>query len=92
MTDRLVLCPQENEPAPGHTFLTSNDGPLIITPGAVERFGFGTILACLVRLQALARSRRLDYLQVFEDPATQDRLWFIEDAPGVVTALLPEDY
>lgn len=51
-----------------------------------------TILACFYRLQYLARLHDgLDYLQVFEDPDSRQELWFIEDAPGVVTALLPED-
>jgi hypothetical protein len=51
-----------------------------------------TIMACLTRLQHLARLRDgLDYLQVFLYPDAKQELWFMEDAPGVVTALLPED-
>jgi hypothetical protein len=64
----------------------------MVTPAAVKRFGMETILACFYRLQYLARLHDgLDFLQVFEDPGTGQELWFTEDAPGVVTALLPED-
>jgi hypothetical protein len=35
----------------------------------------------------------IDYLQVFEDEETWDRLWFIEDGDGgAIAALLPEEY
>ena len=68
--------------------------PLVATPAALELYGYETILACLRVLQANAEThKRLDYLQVFEDPSKVKRLWFIEhDEGGAITALLPSDY
>jgi hypothetical protein len=52
-----------------------------------------TILACLFHLQHLAGIHDgLDYLQIFKEADSTEQLWFIEDVPGVVTALLPEDH
>jgi hypothetical protein len=66
---------------------------LAVTPAALERFGMESILACLFHLQHLARIHDgLDYLQSFKGADSTEQLWFIEDAPGVVTALLPEDH
>lgn len=90
--DRLVLLPPERPHADPDCRSTFSAPRLIMTPGAVVAFGPETIAACLFRLQQLARQHGgLDFLQVFEHPETRAELWFIEDAPGVVTALLPED-
>ena len=93
---RLVHQPQE---VPfGHAesrcfFEITSERPLAVTPAALERFGLETILACLYRLEHLARRHGgLDYLQVFEDLESGQELWLIEDEPGVVTALLPGDH
>lgn len=49
---------------------------------------------CLLVLHEKARQHHgLDYLQVFEDPAKPEPLWFIEDGDGrEITALLPSEY
>ena len=67
--------------------------PFLATKAAVEMYG-GDILGCLVFLQDEARRHNgLDYLQVFEDPAKAEPLWFIEDGDGgAITALLPSEY
>ena len=72
----------------------SSAEPFVATPAAIDAFGTETIVQCLGVLQTQAREHKgLDYLQVFEDPATKKRLWFIEDGPGgAITALLPSDY
>ena len=92
---RLVHQPQEiplDDPESRFFFQTGPGRPLAVTPAALERFGMETIMACFYRLQYLARLHDgLDHLQVFEDADSSQELWFIEDAPGVVTALLPED-
>ena len=92
---RLVHQPQEiplTDPESHCTFQTGPGQQLAVTRAAVQRFGMETILTCFFRLQHLARLHDgLDYLQVFEDPDSGLELWFIEDAPGVVTALLPDD-
>lgn len=92
---RLVHQPQEiplDDPESQFFFQPGPDRQLMVTPAALERFGMETIVACLYWLQHLARLRDgLDYLQVFEDVDSKQELWFIEDAPGIVTALLPED-
>ncbi len=68
--------------------------PFVATRVALEKFGGGVILACLLQLQELARRHEgLDYLQVFEGPGKDETLWFIEDGEGgAITALLPDDY
>lgn len=68
--------------------------PFVATPAAIEMFGVESILRCLRELQVRAQSHNgLDYLQVFEDDASERGLWFIEDGPGgAITALLPSDY
>lgn len=95
LPERLVHQPQEiplTDPESRSSFQTTQERPLAVTPAALARFGMETILSCFFRLQYLARLHDgLDYLQVFEDPQTREELWFIEDAPGIVTALLPED-
>src|SRR5262249_24059038 len=90
---RLVHQPQEialDDPEARFFFQTGPDRQLMVTPGALSQFGMETVAACLFQLQNLARLRDgLDYLQVFLDPESKQELWFVEDAPGVVTALLP---
>jgi hypothetical protein len=73
---------------------TRLDKPLLATPGAIERFGHETIVACLRVLQQKATEHDgIDYLQVFESPDGSERLWIIEDGDGgAITALLPEEY
>jgi hypothetical protein len=92
---RLVHQPQEialDDPESRFFFQTGPDRQLMVTPAALSQFGMETIMACLFRLQHIARARDgMDYFQVFLDPELKQELWFIEDAPGVVTALLPED-
>lgn len=67
--------------------------PFVATPAAIALYG-DEILPCLRLLQGKAAEHRgLDYLQVFEDPAKREPLWFIEDGEGgAITALLPSDY
>ena len=62
--------------------------------GGIRTFGVECIVRCLHKLQDRAQLHDgLDYLQVFEDDATERRLWFIEDSDGgAITALLPSDY
>jgi hypothetical protein len=85
---RLVHQPQEQEGK--CTFRTPG---LIATVRAKEAFGWEVLHACLYRLQEMAKAKGgLDYLQVFKDEDTGEVLWFIEDAPGLVTALLPEEH
>jgi len=76
------------------TFQPTAEKPFLATPAAITAFGIETILVCLREVQQQARRNRgLDYLQVFVDQATDQRLWFIEDGPGgAITALLPSDY
>ena len=92
---RLVHQPQEiapDSPESRCTFQAGPDRQLMMTPAALSQFDVETILACFYRLQYLARLHDgLDYLQVFVDPESGVELWFIEDAPGVITALLPDD-
>ena len=68
--------------------------PLVATPAAIGAFGIECIVGCLRELQEQAGLHNgLDYLQVFEDDACEQRLWFIEDGEGgAITALLPSDY
>lgn len=93
----LRLKPQEprDEDAASHNYFQPRpDKPFLATPGAIERYGRETILACLRVLQSEAVKRDgIDYLQVFEAPEGKDHLWFVEDGPGgAITALLPEEY
>ena len=75
-------------------FVPSGTKPFVATPAAIEMYGQETILACLFVLQeAAVQNAGLDYLQVFDDPAKDEKLWFIEDGSGgAITALLPSDY
>ena len=68
--------------------------PFVATQGAVDKYQHEVLIACLRVLRAKADQHcGIDYLQVFEDEETGDRLWFIEDGPGgAITALLPEEY
>ena len=96
MKDRLELKPQE--PPLSHfdsrnQFQPRHDKPFLATPGAIDKYGNETIMACLHLLQRKATEHNgIDYLQVFESTAG-DRLWFIEDGEGgAITAMLPDDY
>jgi len=93
----LRLKPQEiplDSPDSRWQFEPTPQKPFVATPAAIAAFGIEVIVGCLAALQQKARQHQgLDYLQVFEDHATQQRLWFIEDGPGgAITALLPSDY
>ncbi len=83
-----------DDPASCEMFVPTPAKPLVATPAAIEMYGHETILACLQVLQeAAVRDGGLDYLQVFDDPAKNQKLWFIEDGlGGAITALLPSDY
>lgn len=93
----LCLKPQEialDDPHSDYMFQPRPTKPFVATPAAIETFGVETILGSLRELQERAQSHNgLDYLQVFEDDASERRLWFIEDGDGgAITALLPSDY
>jgi hypothetical protein len=97
LPDTLRLLPQEiplDHSASCNSFQPSATKPFVATPAALQRFGLEIILACLRHLQCKAQQYGgLDYLQVFQDTTTQDKLWFIEDGDGgAITALLPSDY
>lgn len=68
--------------------------PFVTTPGALKLFGEVVICGCLAVLQQLADAHDgIDYLQDFFDPATGEKLWFIDDGDGgAITALLPDEY
>ena len=92
-----ILRPQEiplDDPASCEMFTPNAEKPFVATPAAIEMYGQQTILACLAVLQeAAVANAGLDYLQVFEDTAKSEKLWFIEDGSGgAITALLPSDY
>ncbi len=93
----LSLKPQEvplDHSASQNAFRPHAAKPFLATPAAIKAFGTEEIVRCLGVLQEKARQHGgLDYLQVFEDAETQQRLWFIEDGDGgAITALLPSDY
>ena len=93
----LTLKPQEiplDHPDSCNMFQPGPDKPFVATRGAIEKYQHEIIVACLRVLRAKADDHGgIDYLQVFEDPETGDRLWFLEDGPGgAITALLPEEY
>ena len=93
---KLKLKPQEppyDHPDSSNWFQPSPDKPFLATPGAIERYGHETLLACLRLLQQKASEHQgIDYLQVF-DSESGDRLWYLEDGPGgAITAILPEEY
>ena len=91
----LRLKPQEiaiDHPDSRYYFTTL---PFVATPNALDTYGDGVIISCLVYLQKQAKQYQgLDYLQVFEDiKSKKPNLWFIDDGDGgATTALLPEDY
>ena len=94
---KLVLRPQEiplDDLQSKYLFQPSPSKPFVATPAALDRFGQDMIVACLQMLQRKAAEHNgIDYLQVFEDPTTGERLWFMEDDEGgAITALLPSDY
>ena len=93
----LKLKPQEisfDSSESSWTFCPTTTKPFVVTRTAFETFGESTIFRCLLHLQEEARRHGgLDHLQVFEDQATREQLWFIEDGEGgAITALLPDDY
>jgi hypothetical protein len=93
----MMHLPQEislDDPKSKCTFSPTAKKPFVATRAAIEMYGFGVIIHCLLQLQAKARRHGgLDYLQVFEDSCKPERLWFIEDGKGgAITALLPSDY
>jgi hypothetical protein len=75
-------------------FQPGPEKPFVATPAAIRLYSHEVILACWQVLRSQAdRHQGLDYLQVFEDPAKPEALWFIEDGDeGAITALLPSDY
>lgn len=91
MAGRMIYRPQEtplDTPESHCTFQPG--GQLLMTNAAISQFGLESIMACLFHLQHLANlHNRLGHLQIFEDSESHKQLLFIEDAPGVVTALLP---
>ncbi len=97
MEKHLALKPQEpplDHPDSCNMFQPGPEKPFVATRGAIKKFQHETIIACLrILREAADRHNGIDYLQVFEDAETGDRLWFIEDGEGgAITALLPEDY
>lgn len=89
--------PQEipvDHPDSSCMFQPGPNKPFVATPAAIHTFSHETILDCLrVLRQKADASHGLDYLQVFSDSDSGDKLWFIEDGPGgAITALLPSDY
>lgn len=91
-----ILKPQEiplDSPDSNNMFLPGPAKPFLATPAAIEMYG-NDIHRCLLLLHEKARQHHgLDYLQVFEDPAKPEPLWFIEDGDGgAITALLPSEY
>ena len=92
-----ILRPQEiplDDPQSCEMFTPNAEKPFVSTPAAIEMYGRETILACLAVLQdAAVANAGLDYLQVFDDPTKNEKLWFIEDGSGgAISALLPSDY
>ena len=77
-----------------YRFQPNAEKPFLATAAAIDRFQYETLMECLIVVQFKAqRHEGLDYLQVFEDEETGDKLWLIEDGPGgAITALLPADY
>lgn len=93
---RPTLKPQEiplDHPDSRYLFQPGPEKPFLTTPAAIALYR-GAVHRCLTELQEKARQHHgLDYLQVFEDPAKPEPLWFIEDDEGgAITALLPSDY
>lgn len=87
LPERLIHDPQECEGS--CTFRCSH---LIVTPGAIDVFSAEMIVVCHVRLMAQAQAgKRLDFLQIFRRESDNRELWFMQDGPGIVTALLPEE-
>ena len=75
-------------------FQPGPEKPFVATAAAIELYQNETIVQCLRILQHEATAQSgIDYLQVFENPAKPENLWFIEDGDGgAITALLPSDY
>jgi hypothetical protein len=93
----LKLEPQEvpfDHPDSVNQFLPSPEKPFLATPAAIAAHTHEAIFACLMHLRNLAEEKGgLDYLQVFVDPDTDEKLWFMEDGEGgAITAMLPSDY
>lgn len=97
MDSNLAWKPQEiplDHPDSCNMFQPSPAKPFLATATAIERFQYTTLMECLIVVQWKAKlNDGLDYLQVFIDEQTDDKLWLIEDGGGgAITALLPEDY
>ena len=90
METKLRLKPQEppfDHPDSLNRFQPSADKPFLATPGAIEQFGYETLIACLRLLQQKAFEHEgIDYIQVLESE-TGARVWFIEDGIGVRSRL-----
>lgn len=96
MTTLPTLRDQEvplDHPDSRHFFRPGPNRSLVATRAAIDAYSHEVIVGCLVLLQQrAAETGGLDYLQVFEDPARGEELWFIEEgAAGPITALLPSD-
>ena len=78
MTTFPIHRPQEvplDDPQSCEMFVPSAAKPFVATPAAIEMYGRETILACLAVLQGSAVANAgLDYLQVFDDPAKDEKL------------------
>lgn len=97
MTQLPQLKPQEiplDHPDSTNMFRPGPDKPMLATPAAIAMYSHEVIVACMrVLRQKAEENSGLDYLQVFEDEAKPESLWFIEDgAGGAITALLPSEY
>jgi hypothetical protein len=68
--------------------------PFLITRGVQDEFGISLPSECLSRLMAMASLHDgIDYLQVFEIPELDQKIWLIDDGDGgAITALLPSEY
>ena len=83
-----------DDPNSKYHFRSDGRKPFLVTAAAQRMFGDVVICGCLTVIQGLAFDHDgIDYLQVFEDGAKPEALWFIDDGDGgAVTALLPSDY
>ena len=83
-----------NSPESDCTFRPSAEKPLLATPEVIRVHTMEKLLACLGRVQHLAKVHNgADYLQVFEDDETGKKVILIEDGEGgAITFLLPEEY
>ena len=92
----LTLKPQEvpfDSPESDCMFQPSAEKPLLATPEVVRVHTMEELMACLARVQHLAQVHNgADYLQVFKDDESGERVFLIEDGPGgAITFCLPEE-